>query len=193
MKTTFVTGSALVCALLLSMASCGDGSMNNNANNDTTGVADNQTDAGTKSGLKMREERFVINTLEANAEEMAWLRAGIELGTDAELKTHAQHMMTDHEKMDTEMRAYATKKNLDLSDVDTEHKVDLGDRKGADWDEEWADEIADMHRKTIRKFERAENYAEDAELKGMVTNTLPTLRGHLEMADALEKKTNAKD
>lgn len=193
MKTGFLSGSALLCALLLSFASCDNAGNGNNDPNDTTNVADNQTDAGTKSGLTMREERFVINTLEANAEEMAWLRAAADQGTDAEMKTQAQQMMADHEKMDTDMRAYATKKNLDLADVDVDAKVNLMDAKGAEWDEEWADEVGDMHRRLINRFERAENYAQDAELKDMVTKTLPTLRAHHDMLLGTEKRLDEKD
>lgn len=135
-----------------------------------------------------KDEDFVTDVLEANAEEMAWLRAGQNMGTDAQLKANAAHMMADHEKMDKEMRTYASDKKIDISDVDTSADVNLNEQKGREWDEEWADEVADMHEHLIKKFERAQDRVENAELKGMINKTLPTLRNHLNMANQLETR-----
>lgn len=186
---------ALLFALgiALPFASCSDhNDVNDHDNNDTTIVGTNGHD---NPAVNDRDEDFIEDAIEANAKEMAWLKQGIDLGTDAELKTHAQHMMTDHEQMDKDLKAYATKKNISLADVDMDSydRINLDEKKGPDWDEEWADEIVDMHEKTIKKFERNQDKVADAELKDMITKALPTLRSHLEMATKLEDKLDKKD
>lgn len=144
--------------------------------------------------LSAREREFVDDAIEDNNEEIAWLNAGVKNGTDAELKAHAQEMLADHEKMNTDMKALANKKGVEIEEVDTSVIVlDINEDNPADWDREWADEMADKHRKLIRQVERAASYVDDAELKALVNRSLPMLRSHLDMADKLEDRLDKKD
>ena len=54
--------------------------------------------------------------------------------------------------------------------------------------EEWTDEMVDAHEKTISRFESAQKDVKDEELRTMITNTLPTLRSHLDMMKGLQAK-----
>lgn len=174
-------------ATLILLAACNDGT--NTSTNDTAANTDTTKN---NMGFETREEDFVTDVIEANAEELAWLKAGLANGTDAELKAHAQHMITDHEKMEKEVDAYVSKKNINTSGVDTSATVNLNEDKGNEWDEEWADEMGDKHRQLIRRFERAEKRVDDAELKNLITQSLPTLRSHLDMVEKLEAKLDKK-
>jgi putative membrane protein len=118
---------------------------------------------------------------------MHMLQLGINQGTDAELKEHAKHMLADHEKMDTDMRAYARKYNIKLTGV-TPNPKKINEQPGAEWDADWADEIADMHQKTVREFEKAQGLASEPELRNMIIAALPTLKVHLEMANGLRAR-----
>lgn len=181
-----------VAALCLLFTACNDAGNGNNDANDTTLAdrAENKVDEAMANMRETREENFVTNAIEDNAEEMVWLKAGVGSGTDAELKAHAQQMLGDHEKMDSELRAYAGKKNISLADLRTNETVNLNEKAGREWDEEWADEVGDMHRAVIRRFERAQNRVQDAELKDMINKSLPTLQAHRDMTQKLEDKLN---
>jgi putative membrane protein len=186
--------SMLCAACLLLITSCGDtgGSTDHGggATDSTSASLQDRHGDANPSGAEVttRDEDFVTDAVEDNAEEIAWLRMGAANGTDAELRTHAEHMLADHQKMDTDMRKFAMTKNISLDKVDTVGKVDVDDAKGKDWDEEWSEELVEMHEKTIRRFERAQDRVTDAELKTTITNTLPTLRAHLDMAKKLEER-----
>lgn len=184
--------AAALCLSTFAMYSCNNDGKGDHDMNDSTEVTDADMRLDNNNGMSERDQDFVTDVLEENAKEMAWLRAGMNMGTDAQLKADAQHMMTDHEKMDKDMKAYAAKKNIDLSNLDTTVTVDLNESKGNDWDEEWADEMEDKHEALVKKFEKAENKVHDAELKTMITSTLPTLRSHLDMARKLDDKLEKK-
>lgn len=177
----------LVFLFCLSAASCENVSNGNYAGTDTTATARNE------SVLTNGEDNFVVNTIEANAEELSLLRASLNTATDTGLLAHAQQMITDHEQMDVELKSLAATKNVDISNADTSIIAQLSEKPGPDWDEEWADEIGDMHRTLIRRFERAQNFTKDADLKALIDKSLPTLRSHMQMAEQLEERLDKKD
>lgn len=64
---------------------------------------------------------------------------------------------------------------------------ELAKKSGVDFDKAYLSAIIDDHKKTIKLFEKESKRGDDAELKSWATNTLPTLRHHLEMAQTIEK------
>src|SRR5690606_16888927 len=133
-------------------------------------------------------DNFVTDVIKENKKEIAWLNAGIKYGNSAELKSDARSMLKDHETMGKEMMDYANQKSYSVGEVDTVNVVDINDKSGKDWDRAWADKMVDAHQKLVDKFEDFQDKAQDAELKNKVTNTIPTLRAHLDMARQLKDK-----
>lgn len=152
------------------------------------------TPAGTDTAAaervrEAREEDFVTDVLDMNAKEIAWLNAGINKGTDSELKASAKKMLSDHEMLRKDLRDYAQKNNITLSDADTSNIVDINDRPGMEWDREWADEIGDDHKRLVNRFERAQRrIKEDATLENIISKTLPVLQSHRDDAKKLEDR-----
>ena len=181
MKRTLKALNYLLIAGAITFASCGENTNGNNDNTDTTAM-DNDMAANA-------DKDFVKDATELNMKELAWLKAGMNMGTDQELKQHAEHMLADHEKTGAEMKDLAGRKGLEVPNVDTTGEVNIDDKdKGKDWDRKWADKMVDDHEKTINRFERAENDVQDADLKAMISKTLPTLRSHLDMAKKLKER-----
>ena len=120
------------------------------------------------------------------------LRQGPNKGTDPELKSQAQEMISDHEKIDRDLRAYANKNNFTLDGIDTNNMVNINKKSGNEWDEEWADEVGDHHRAMIRRFDRAQNRIQDMELKEIISEALPSMRSHLDKTEKLEVKLDVK-
>jgi putative membrane protein len=132
---------------------------------------------------------FVREAVKSNNMELHMLADGKTKGTDAELKSAAKKMEADHKKLANEMKAYASKKNIELDTADADHD-DHDAAKGADWDKKWVNDMVDDHERDIKKFEDAEKDVQDAELKSMISKALPTLREHLEMSKKLQQKFN---
>jgi len=58
----------------------------------------------------------------------------------------------------------------------------LASLSGAEFDRAFVKQMVDDHEQTIAKFEAAQNDVTDAELRGFIASTLPTLRQHLQQA-----------
>jgi putative membrane protein len=158
-----------------------------------SGPADDPNDQITdrdrdRSTIESREENFVTDAIEANSELAVWLRTAEKEATDPELKTTARQMINDHEKIGMELKDYANKRKFSTDDLDTTGTVNIAESRGTEWDEEWADEIGDKHRQLIRKFERAQDRMEDAELKNIITQNLPALRSGLDKVEKQEAR-----
>src|SRR5690606_3851028 len=94
----------------------------------------------------------------------------------------------EHEKMHNYFITFARNNNIDLNDIDTTTNININENRGTDWDEEWADEVSDMHNRMIKRFERAEGRVQDATLKNELTASIPLMRKHLQTTDSLEKR-----
>jgi predicted outer membrane protein len=88
-------------------------------------------------------KKILCDVLEMNAREIAWLNTGINKGMDSELKSNAKKMLSDHEALRKELKDYAQKNNIMTPHTDTSNIVDITDKPGVEWDEEWADEVGD--------------------------------------------------
>ena len=185
--------SLLLVAGAVSMASCG-GSNSSSTTTTTdstttlkekvTAVADTVKAAVTPDPNKS----FVDDASSANTKEIAWLQAGIDHGTNKEMKAHAKMMMKDHKGLADAMNAYASKKGIDVPAADTAGIVSINENPGKEWDKEWVDKMVSAHQDAIDKFESAQTKVTDPELKAMIDKTLPTLHSHLDMMKGMQDK-----
>lgn len=183
--------SVLFTALIASIAvvGCGD-----STNDSTTETSDSMSVNGDAAGNDMMNDRdddaeFLSDAVEANAKELRALRLGKEKGGN-EVKSDANKMLADHEKLGEDVAAYISNKSITLQDVDTaDTDNDLNDKAaGRDFDKAWADKMVNDHEKVINMFEDAQDDVRDPELKTMITNAIPKLRSHLDMSKQLKEK-----
>lgn len=181
----------LSAILLVGLSSCGDG--NGNKVSDSMDSVANKVEAGVDSLREdyrnSRDARFVRNAIESNEKELHLLRLAASKGTRKDVKSAANEMITDHEKLGKDMKDFAAKNGIevDIESSSLEHDLD-DDKMGNDWDKKWVNLMVDEHEKDVKNFEDAEREANNAELKGMVSTALPILRHHLEMAKTLQDK-----
>jgi len=138
---------------------------------------------------KNADEDFLSDAVEANTLELRALMIGKERGSK-EVKSHATHMIADHKKLGNDVMDYVKKKNVNLTDVDTnETSDDLRDKAaGTEFDKAFADKMVSDHEKVIDLFEDAQDDVQDPELKTMITNALPKLKSHLDMSKKMQEK-----
>jgi putative membrane protein len=183
---------------------CKNGDGRYNTGSDATGLSSGSGAGAEAAGNGFNQQKdFVTDVIENHQREKTWLQAGINKGSDPEVKELARKMLADHERMIAEFKSYAVSKNIDLSDTGqayitkaieaTEREIISITKKGDGWDEEWADEIGDEHESLIRKFERAQKNNQDTELRNLIEKHLPKLRDHLESARKLENKLYLQD
>lgn len=114
-------------------------------------------------------------------------------GSNAKVKEFGKMMVTDHSKKGDELKALATKKGWTLpTELGAEKKAkyyEMAAKKGADFDKAYATFMVEDHKKDIEEYTKASTSAADADFKAFATNTLPTLKHHLEMAQQAETAT----
>ena len=176
-----------VAALLICSTACNDVSNQTPTDGDTVELRE-MADGMQEDVKNYREEDFTTDMLEANAEALAWVHEGIAKGTDGALKEQAKNMLADHEQLHNSFLAYAQKHNYDLTGTDTNRTVNNRKPAGTKWDEEWSDEVADLQRTIVRRFQRAVKQVKEPELSSIISQTLPKLRLNLQMVEALDER-----
>ena len=108
-------------------------------------------------------------------------------------KKFASQMITDHTKTSTELKGLVSsgKVKADLpADLDSSHqsKLDkLKDESGKDFSSDFDSDQVSAHKDAVSLFERYAKGGDNADLKNWAGKTLPALKHHLSMAQALKK------
>jgi putative membrane protein len=175
---------------------------NEETDNDTVTETDSVTtnvDNTTRTKISKRnsgddDKDFLADAIELNTMELRALKIGQQRG-GKDVKSHASHMIKDHEALGEEVRKYISGKSIVLNDIDTNDRDDdLDDEKtGLEFDREWAEKMVDDHEDAIDLFEEAQEEVRDETLKTMIDSALPKLRSHLDMAKQLRDQLKEAD
>lgn len=136
------------------------------------------------------DESFMKDAAHAGAAEIEASKLAQTKAKNADVKAFADSMIADHTKVADELKALAAKKNVKLPDGPSVTQkaelklIDAGDNDK--FDERYAKHFGvNAHKDTIKLFEDAAKNAKDPEVKAWAEKTLPGLKHHLEMAQAL--------
>jgi putative membrane protein len=144
--------------------------------NSTLGVAPTTAD--------FVKEAAVSDMFEIESSKLAAERS------DAPTKSFATQMIADHTKTSTELKSMA-QGTVDIpADLDSSHKSKLDKLRGLNGDDftkQYHDMQVSAHKDAVSLFERYGKGGDNDKLKGWANQTLPALRSHLDMAQALNK------
>src|ERR1700679_3906238 len=150
-----------------------------------------KTGVNSTLGIAPKTEHFIK---EAAMSDMLEIEAAkiVQTKGDAQEKTFAGEMITDHTKTSTELKSMVSgemKAALPTAlDDSSEKKLGkLRDSKPEDFAGEYDPMQVSAHKDAVSLFERYAKGGEDPKLKDWAGKTLPTLRHHLERAQDMEK------
>jgi putative membrane protein len=107
-----------------------------------------------------------------------------------DVREFAGMMLDDHRKANEELRMLGKKRSWNVpAELDTKHQKlieRLESLSGADFEREYAHQQLQAHEQAVALFSKESERGTDPELKGWATQKLPTLKSHLEEAQALE-------
>jgi putative membrane protein len=109
---------------------------------------------------------------------------------DAPTKTFAGQMVKDHTKTSTELKGLAIPNAPIPTAMDAEHQGKLDKLKalnGADFTKQYKEIQVSAHKDAVALFEQYAKGGDNEKLKAWANKTLPDLKHHLEMAQALSK------
>jgi putative membrane protein len=186
--------SGIIFASVFFLASC------DNKRNDSVENADSINKEKMKDSvltMDRDDEKFMIKAANGGMMEVQLGKWAHERGMSEQVKMLGHHMMEDHQKSNEQLKELAMKKNVTLPDSvdnDTKDKIKkLMDKKGKDFDKEYASMMVSDHKDDIKMFEEASDNAKDQDLKNWAAATLPTLRMHLDMAQKTDSICKAMD
>lgn len=112
-------------------------------------------------------------------------------GTNPEVKSFGEMMVTEHTTANKELMGIAQQKNLVLPDSmgqdHMDHMQELREKTGAEFDQAYAEKMVSTHENAVSLFEGAAQDLVDAEVKAFASTTLPTLQEHLIRANQLNE------
>ena len=129
----------------------------------------------------------ISDMYEIQASQLAQTKA-----TNADVKTFASKMVTDHTKTTDQLKSIVkSTSGLTIpSSMDARHKMLLSrlrSASGANFDMLYAHQQLQAHQQAVLLFTGESQNAKDADLKKFVSDALPTLQQHLSMAQQLPK------
>jgi putative membrane protein len=112
--------------------------------------------AGTNN-VTAGDRDFVRDVAIANMAEIDLATLALQQSTNADVKKFAQMMIDDHTKAGDQLKSIASQNNIEVpAQVDDQHQDihnTLAEKKGVDFDAEYANKMADGHQDFVDKLE----------------------------------------
>ena len=157
------------------------------------------TAATTSSPTRLAREdtAFLRQAAENGHAEVEGSKLADRKATNDKVKAFAKQMIDDHMKADSELKALASSKGVQVpSEPSTAQKARLKRLEAADgsqFDQRFADELGvKAHEDTVKLFQKAAKDAKDPDVKAWASKTLPTLEQHLVQARELKTAVSAR-
>lgn len=139
-----------------------------------------------------KDADFAAETAAANYGEIALAKLAQSKSDHADIKSLAQTLQTDHEKVLGEVQTFASAKAITLpteTTADCQKEIEdlTKEEEVKDFNKDWTKTMIDKHEKSIKNFEARLDKTEDADLKIWIDQTLPHLRMHLDKLKVIEE------
>ena len=152
--------------------------------------------AGASTGGALADADIANVMHEANAGEIATSEIARTKATNADVKAFARDMVVSHRAMDNKGAklsvATASASNTAIRDSITNANktisAQLQGASGAAFDKAYIDGQVMAHQNTLAFLQRAQNSAQNADLKQVITSAIPDVQRHLERAQSLQSK-----
>ncbi|MBJ9966054.1 DUF4142 domain-containing protein [Burkholderia seminalis] len=159
--------------------------------NPSSGAGDAQIAKAPQGG----DAEFIDKAALAGKAEVQASQLALKQAQSPDVRAFAKRMVSDHGKANARLTELAASKGMkpqveQISDPDVEA---LRGKSGHDFDVAYVAAVGpDAHRKAVALFDGEARHGNDPQLRAFASATLPTLRHHLSMAQALERKVGAR-
>ncbi|RQZ05942.1 DUF4142 domain-containing protein [Burkholderia sp. Bp9031] len=151
-------------------------------------------DPGIVKAPQSGDAEFVDKAAIAGKAEVQASQLALKQAQSPDVRAFAERMVADHGKANAKLTEIALRKGMkpqvdQIADPDVEA---LRGKRGHDFDAAYVAAVGpDAHQKAVALFEGEARDGKDAQLRAFAKSTLPTLKHHLSMAEALQRKVGA--
>jgi putative membrane protein len=147
--------------------------------------------SGADSSISSKGSSFIKEASEGNQAEIATAQLAQEKSQNPEVKNLAQMIQNDHQQAQAKLQTIAQAHGVTLEEKPTwsqrRAQAKLEKLNGADFDQQYTKDMLEDHVTDIKKFEKASQDIQDADVKQYAQDTLPHLRDHLRHAETAAK------
>ena len=150
--------------------------------------AQSSTSGADASSPSAPDQTFLRKAATDGATEVALGQLAMQHAQASPTKELAQHLVTDHRKANDELASIAMRKHVEVSarpEADALAK-EKSWGSGASYDRAYAQAMVKDHREAVTLFTKATE-SKDPDIRQFAQTTLPVLKQHLSMAEALTK------
>lgn len=157
----------------------------------------NKTDKVAAQAEHDKVEHFIK---EAAANDVFELTAGMmaaEQSKAQKVDTYGQQIVQVHSRTNPVLESLAKRKHIELpAELPSEKKklvAQLEDKKGEEFDKEFATVQLEAHQEAVALYEKADKEVEDKDIQAFVDQVLPVLKEHLVAAQEIHTELIAKN
>jgi putative membrane protein len=125
---------------------------------------------------------------QSNQREIEMGKMAEKNGQSKQVKAYGKTLVEDHTAADKKVKALAKQEKVDLP-AQAEPASHEQMAPGPDFDTKFAKAMLDDHKKDVAEAKDARDKTADPKLKGLLTDIVPTLEKHEEMAQKLVDQT----
>lgn len=131
-------------------------------------------------------DKFLGKAIQDGRAEIELCKLALQKSADPAVKQFAQRMIDDHAAIDEKIEALARSKQIRLPDgISLKQKASndlLAARSGKGFDKAFMSHNVSDHEKDVKEFGKEAQGAADADIKAFASDTLQTLKTHLQLA-----------
>jgi len=137
------------------------------------------------------DRSFAAKLAMGSTNEIALSQLADSHASSDQVKAFATMMVNDHQKLNAQFSDLAARKGIDISEAvqkGQHHGVESLEKKsGADFDKAYIKEMIKGHKDTAALLKKEAADSKDTDLQQFATMALPTVLGHLQKAQDIEK------
>jgi putative membrane protein len=149
-----------------------------------------KTDTMQRPGQMENDNEFIVKAASGGLMEVQLGEMAAKQATTTAVKEFARMMVTDHAKVNEELKALAATKNITIPTTPGEDHMDhinkMRDKTGTNFDKDYMNLMVDDHKDDVDDFEKAARDSKDPDVKAFAAKYAPALRGHLEKAKSVK-------
>lgn len=148
--------------------------------------------AKAQSSTADQDKQFITQASLSDYTEITFSKLALQKSTNPQVKAYAQKMITDHTKLESEMKPEADKLGVaPASALDSQHQQlydQMNQLSGTDFDKQYMTAMSTDHHKSLDAFKSEESSTQDAQLKPVVKKGEKVVAQHTAMADKMQTK-----
>lgn len=144
------------------------------------------------AGMTQMKDSFAMKAASGGMMEVELGKYASTNASSQEVKDFGSMMVTDHSKANDELMGIIKNSKMTAPDSMMREQKNIYKKltklTGSKFDKEYMKTMVQDHKKDIREFEKASKNEKNNDLKNWASNTLPTLKKHLQSAQDINKK-----